>query len=274
MAIEPTMRLLSRPMTVLGALFLLVACGSEGDAEEISDEARPIEHEERSNGEAVTPPFEVRGEAEGLLLVWFDGQGTHPASKRSDIPEAHRAQVRVDSLRLSPDQRLDPDYVYVADLRRAAAGGRYAVRKIRRESFEAMIDGAARAANAIAQAEERANAAHGAGAASPGAGGTVDPNADVIIYGASWCGACRSAASYFHQRQVAFVEKDIERDPGARDEMNARVRAAGLAPSGSIPVIDFRGRVMQGFDPGEIDRLIAATPATPATPARPRGRPI
>ncbi|MBZ0120442.1 MAG: hypothetical protein K8H88_25850, partial [Sandaracinaceae bacterium] len=50
-------------------------------------------------------PFEVRGEAEGLLLVWYDEQGPHTATRRSEVPEAQRAFVRVDDLSLPPEQR-------------------------------------------------------------------------------------------------------------------------------------------------------------------------
>ena len=41
--------------------------------------------------EAITPPFAVSGELDGLLLVWFDAEGPHPASRRSEVPES-RAQ--------------------------------------------------------------------------------------------------------------------------------------------------------------------------------------
>ena len=76
-----------------------------------------------AQGEAVKPPFAVEGEADGLLLVWYDEQGAaHPASNRGEIPESHRASVRVDALELAPEQRLDPAFVYVADLRAPRRG--------------------------------------------------------------------------------------------------------------------------------------------------------
>jgi hypothetical protein len=54
---------------------------------------------------------------------------------------------------------------------------------------------------------------------------------------------------------VEFQEKDIERDASARDAMEAGMRRAGLRGDG-IPVIDFRGRWIQGFDEREFDRLL------------------
>lgn len=202
-----------------------------------------------STGEVIDPPFAVRGEAEGLMLTWFDAEGTHLAERRADVPEAARAEVRVDSASLAPDDR-DPDHVLVADLREAGEGGRYVVRRVTREAFDARVRGAREAAVA----------------ASTAASG------EIVVFGASWCGACRQAEAHLRERGVAFEERDIEADPSARQDMIRRARAAGITPNG-IPVIDVRGRVMQGFDPGAIDRAIAETGgvggAPPTTTAAP-----
>lgn len=195
-----------------------------------------------AEGEVVTPPFTVAGEAEGLLLVWFDEDGSHVASRRSDIPEANRGMVRVDDLSLPPDQGLDPSLVYVADLGRAGEGGAYTVRRMPRDAFEDAVDEASGGDEPTAVADGQ------------------DPDADVIIYGASWCGACRSTAAFLRQRDVAFVERDIEREPGARQAMLEAARAAGVSPSG-IPVIDFRGTIIAGFDQPALERAIRANPA-------------
>lgn len=181
-------------------------------------------------GEAVTPPFAVSGELEGLLLVWFDQDGAHTAAKRSDIPEAHRQLVRIDSLAVAPGKRLDPEHVYVADVRAPGAGGVYPVKKQTRAWLDAQVEALAPAAPA---------------------GGS-----EVTLYMASWCGACKAAARYFEQKGVAFTEKDIEKDAAAQAEMRKKAQAAGKTPRG-VPVIDFRGEILLGFDRGAIDRLIA-----------------
>lgn len=189
-----------------------------------------------AQGELVTPPFEVKGEAEGLLLVWYDERGAaHPASKREEIPEARRASVRVDALEVAPDQRLDPAYVYVADLRAPGAEGRYPVRKVGRDAFETAL------ASAPAQAGEK--------------GGTA--SSDVIIYGASWCGACKQAAQYFEKKGVPFTEKDIEKEAGARTEMMSKAKAQGVQ-TGGIPVIDVKGTLLPGFNAMRIEQLLAS----------------
>ena len=228
---------------VLGLVVLLACAGgdsTEVEATEAVDEA--------PTGEPVEPPFQVAGEAEGLVLTYYDDEGPHTVNRRSDIPEAHREQVRVDSLDIPPEQR-EPNHVYVADLR-VEVEGRYAVRRFTRDAFDALLDDAA----GVEEPPPTPPTAEG------NAGPTLASN-DVIIYGASWCGACRSAARYLSQRGVPFEEKDIEREPGARAEMNEKARAAGVRPRG-IPVIDFRGNILAGFDQRRIDRLIAQTGTT------------
>lgn len=180
-------------------------------------------------GAHVKPPFPVQGELEGLLLVWFDAEGLHTAQKRSDIPESARAQVRVDSLNIEPDARLDPEQVYVADLRTPGAAGSYPVRQVSRGWFDAQVDRAKpRPANA---------------------------DAPVVVYKASWCGVCRSAAAFLRSRHVPFIEKDVEKEPGANEEMLRKARAKGLTPRG-VPVIDFKGEIMLGFDRAHIEALL------------------
>ena len=249
--------LLALTIAALACTLLLAACDAD------SAPIDPVRAEPAAavlDAEVVRPPFPVRGELDGLLLVWFDAEGPHTAQKRDDIPAEHRLHVRVDSLTIAPDARLDPAFVYLADVRSAGSDGSYAVRKVARESFEALLSEARTAAMAAAEPTVEPG---GAG------GGSVDPNADVVIYGASWCGACRQAEAYLRSRNVAFVEKDIERDPGAQQEMVRKAQAQGLNPTG-IPVIDFRGRILLGFDRGSIDRLIASGGgATPAGGGRP-----
>jgi len=213
------------------ALFaaLSLACGNP--IPEQAAKPRPADVVARS--ELVTPPFELRGEAEGLLLVWYDARGeVHTASRRSEVPAEHRASVRVDALELAPEKRLDSAFVFVADLREPARDGQYAVRKVARLSFEAALA-------SVGSEPSKGDPSH----------------ADVIVYGASWCGACQQAKQYFTQKGVPFVEKDIEKEPSARSEMLAKAKDQGVNASG-IPVIDVRGRLVGGFNPARIEQLL------------------
>ena len=91
-----------------------------------------------------------------------------------------------------------------------------------------------------------------------------------MIFGASWCGACRQAEAYFRERGIPFIERDIETDPAAQADMQRRRGGAGIRPTG-IPVIDVRGRVMQGFDRAAIERALRETSAALPRIRRPGG---
>ncbi|MDQ3037472.1 MAG: glutaredoxin family protein [Myxococcota bacterium] len=219
----------------------IAGCGSGAGGEETRAESAGGAP---AQGEVVTPPFAVDGDAEGLLLTWFDEQGTHTAGARHEIPEERRGEVRVDSLELAPDAR-DPEHVFVADLREPAADSRYVVRRVPRAAFDRRV-------------ETFGDVLEGGGPATTG----EVASSDVVIFGASWCGACRETEAYLRGRGVPFVERDIERDPGAREDMQRRAARAGISPRG-IPVTDFRGRIIQGFDRPALDRAIRETSSAP-----------
>lgn len=226
----------SHPLRALALLSSVAACacGNPFAALEAKAAAPPAETPGGSEpGQAVVPPFAVQGELDGLLLVWFDDKGPHTAKHRADVPEARRAEVRIDSLNVAPEKRLDPDHVYVADLRQPGASGGYAVHTYTRAWFDARVDAA------------RPKPETQAALADTG----------VTIYKASWCGACKAAAAYLRSRNVRFVEKDIEKDAEAQAEMLRKAQAAGKRPSG-VPVIDFRGHILLGFDQAALERLI------------------
>jgi glutaredoxin len=219
--------------SALLALWLAIgatACGNP--PAEPKPEAARVEAAGAS-GELAKPPFEVKGELEGLVLIWFDAEGAHDARSRSEIPEAQRARVRVDSLKLSPAERLDPDQLYLADVRVPGPDGSYPVRAVSREAFEASLAQAAEAQ--VAARKQQAG--------------------EVIIYKASWCGACKAAARFLTEKQVPFVEKDVEKDAAANAEMLQKASATGRKPSG-VPVIDFKGTLLFGFDQAALTRLI------------------
>ena len=220
------------------ALSAAASCHREASADNIasaeSAELGASQGAPEAKPTAIKPPFEVSGELDGLLMVWFDAEGLHTAQKRSEIPEAQRASVRIDSLNVAPDARLDPEHVYVADLRNVGPDGHFAVQKATRAWFDAQVDKAKPQPAAVA-------------------------DGSIVVYKASWCGACRAAAAYLRSRHVDFVEKDVEKEPGANEEMLRKAQAKGLRPRG-VPVIDFRGEIMLGFDQARLSTLIDRSP--------------
>jgi glutaredoxin len=247
-----------RPWVVLVvtvALPLTASCKhpkpeAEADAEVASAAALPV----------------VKDDTEGLLFAWADEKGEfHVVEKTSEVPIVGRDIVRV----MDPTNydTSHPDRVFIADLRVAGADGTYPVRVATREELDAMAL-ARRGKTGPTLASAGHPAPSPAGSSPPGAGpatgqGTTQEPAGaarpvVIIYGASWCGACHQAAAYLKQRGVPFVEKDIEADANAAREMQSKLARAGKR-GGSIPVLDVRGKVMVGFNPQEVDSALGQT---------------
>jgi glutaredoxin len=199
------------------------------------------------------PPLVVKADTEGLLLTWIDDKGDfHIETRVSEVPLMGRDSVRV----VDPNREdgSNADRVFVVDLRQTRPDGTYAVRAMARADFEALAVARREKAgptlsNATIPAEPPSSPS--AGAPDPGASSSATRSL-VIIYGADWCGACHDAARYLRRRGVAFVEKNIEKDPAAAREMQDKLAKSGLRV-GSIPVIDVRGRIMVGFNAAEID---------------------
>lgn len=206
-----------------------------------------------------TPSTVVKDDSEGLLLTWIDDKGDfHVETKVTDVPMMGRDIVRVSDPNV--DESAHGDRVVVADLRQAGAAGAYPVRFMARADFEAL---------AVAKREKTGPTLAGPGpqapapSGAPAGGGQAPPGAppgartQVVIYGAEWCSACHDAARYLRRKGVPYVEKDIEKDADAAREMQAKLTRNGLR-AGSIPVIDVRGKVMVGFNAGEIDAALGA----------------
>ncbi len=199
----------------------------------------------------------VRADTQGLLLTWIDDKGDfHVETNVGDVPMMGRDAVRVVDPGDQATQQMSEDDVLVVDLRQPGADGTYPVRTMTRTSFEAM---------AVARREKAgptlANTGPAAApsASSTGSGPGSDPSrsvrAPVVIYGAEWCGACHDAARYLRHKGIPYVDKDVEKDPGAAREMQQKLAKNGLN-AGSIPVIDVRGKVLVGFNPADIDAAL------------------
>jgi glutaredoxin len=70
---------------------------------------------------------------------------------------------------------------------------------------------------------------------------------DIVVYTTSWCGYCKKARALLKRKGVAFVEKDVEKDPKVSEELAQKAARAGVQPRG-VPVLDIRGKLILGFD--------------------------
>ena len=85
----------------------------------------------------------------------------------------------------------------------------------------------------------------------------------VVLYTTSWCGWCRRTRQLFTGKGVAFTDIDVERVPGARDEMRARSGGRN-----TVPQVFVGGRHIGGYDDtralderGELDPLLSGAGA-------------
>jgi len=198
----------------------------------------------------------LRPESEGLLLTWIDDKGDfHVETRVADVPMTGRDVVRV--VDPNRDETAHGDHVTVADLRTTGPEGTYPVRRMSRVDFEAFAVGRReKTGPTLANAAAPQPSSSAAAAGGPDVGATKPPTGiAVVVYGAEWCGACHDAARYLRRKGIPYVEKDVEKDPAASREMQAKLARNGLR-GGSIPVIDVRGKVMVGFNPADIDAAL------------------
>ena len=68
---------------------------------------------------------------------------------------------------------------------------------------------------------------------------------DLLVYSATWCRDCRDAKRFLDKHKIAYKEIDIERTPGAADEV---LRKVGKR---AIPQFVIDGEWVQPYRPGE-----------------------
>jgi glutaredoxin len=210
--------------------------------------------EDDTPAEGVTPPV-VKDSTEGLMFAWIDEKGEgHVVEKVADVPIVGRDAVRV----MDPNSydTAHPDRIFIVDLRVAGPDGAYPVRSATREELDAIaLARRSKAGPTLASAATPSPKEAPPGGPQVNAQPPSNARPAVVLYGASWCGACKQAAAYLKRKGVPFVEKDIEEDANAAREMQSKLAHAGKR-GGSIPVIDIRGKIMVGFDPQSVDNAL------------------
>lgn len=220
-------------LALVAALSLAAACQDAekkvAPASEPADragESAPLA--ETADGDAVLPT--VTAAASDLLFSWLDERGRVRAGSAIDeVPEALRERVLVTDLSLSPEQRQAHRYAYFVDLTQPEADGRYPVVAVSR--YDA------------AQGEKLKVAVPPA------------PDGAVIVYSAEWCGFCKKAKAWLSSNDVPFVERDVEKQPGVADELKEKLAAAKVR-GGGVPVIDWDGQIIVGFDRRRLSKLL------------------
>jgi glutaredoxin-like YruB-family protein len=86
------------------------------------------------------------------------------------------------------------------------------------------------------------------------AAAAADDDQKVIVYSTNWCAYCKMAKQYLTGKNVAWVEKNIEEDSAAHQELMTKIGGNFRG----VPVIDAFGTIILGFDRPKIDAAIKA----------------
>lgn len=189
-----------------------------------------------------------------LLYTYVDSKGSFATTdKADDVPEVARRLVRVLDPSLPIADRQDATQVLVVDLGELLASGKADARPMSREAFET---------GALAQLPP--------GESSPMNGprgpalpddppGPLDAGAlgpvVVTVYGTPWCGACKAVKKYLAGKRIPYAYKDIENDPAAARELQAKAARLGV-PTDRVPILDVRGRLLLGFDRVRLEAML------------------
>ncbi len=257
----PDIRIDARFSLLVMALLLLFACSDSHE-----DKLPPVKE---PNEQDVLKLFHINGDTPNVLYTYMDEKGAYQTVEKSDdVPDPFRNDVLVVPLSVPPEKRLAATKVAVADLNSKTKDGFFPVELEDRSRYENAVK--LKRKWRLSQVREpmpQYNAAQLKGQA-PAA------RDRVVLYGASWCGYCRKVKHLLEQNKVPFVERDIEKDDQAAKEMMASCAADGVQCSG-VPVVDWMGQLVLGYDEATLKRLMherppkAAVPAAPATPTKP-----
>ena len=205
----------------------------------------------------VEPPRLTVSKDSPLLYTYVEPKGTFATTdKAEDVPQNARRLVRVFDPAKPAGDRADPTKVYVLDLGELLGAGKAEARPLSREAFET---------GALAQLPpgESSPMAGPHGPSLPedmpdgvdaGVAGPLGPPV-VIVYGTPWCGACKQVKKYLAGKRIPYAYKDIESDPAAARELQAKAARLGV-PTDRVPILDVRGRLLLGFDRARLDAML------------------
>lgn len=72
---------------------------------------------------------------------------------------------------------------------------------------------------------------------------------DVVIYTSSTCPFCTMAKDYFDEKNISYVEKNVQTDAAARNELMKKGYTG-------VPVINIDGEEIVGFDRSRLEKLL------------------
>ena len=73
----------------------------------------------------------------------------------------------------------------------------------------------------------------------------------VVLYSVAWCPHCKEAKEYFTANNIPFINKDVELDDKAMEELTKKYKSQG------VPVIVIGDKkVIKGFNPEMFEKAV------------------
>jgi glutaredoxin len=211
--------------------WLLAACGPE----------RPPAPDDAPAPASATPdaaPTYVEGQTAAVLTYAGERGQFADARTAADVPAAARGMVRVTLL---DGPAPPPGRVWVANLGTAGLADGVPLETVERDLFEELAAG-----------QGRSSAVELPPGIEPP---EIAPAQGIVVYKTDWCGVCKQLLAYLDRKGVAYVAKDVEKDPKAAAELQAKAAKQGIR-AGSVPMIDIGGELMVGFDRARLEQLL------------------
>jgi len=218
-----------RRLVLICLVLLSVACPRKDPAESPDAGAEKFEK------------LAITDEADHFLFTYLLADGSfETVDEISKIPEEARDQVIVIDTQLSPNKRRSSRIIYVADLAQKRQDGTYPCRPVSRFKFERDLLREPGSASSVLPPECQ---------------DLVDSPGDrVILYSTEWCGVCKATAEFLKKEGIPYEEKDVEKTPGAQQELACKALKSGQKING-VPVLDIGGTLLLGFDRDDILKL-------------------
>jgi glutaredoxin-like YruB-family protein len=87
----------------------------------------------------------------------------------------------------------------------------------------------------------------------------INPNAAVqqkypkiVLFSVSWCPHCKAAKEYFTQNNIPFINRDVELDNEAMEELTKKYKSQGVP----VIVIGNDEKILKGFDQERFEKAI------------------
>jgi len=250
-------------LTMTGFVTGFVSCFSPGCSR---DKAAKREKAEATKGKGGSdlPELKIVEKAD-LVFTFNDGNKFKTVFSIEDIPRSARGWVGVIDPKLRTKVGVGSGrLMYVANLCKKRDDGGYSYEVLTRDAFESRGPvscgnsfggnplGAVSGRSSIGGEGSSAGGATG-GEPSGSTGGAAGQR--VIVYITNTCPVCIRALRFMKKKGIPFVAKDINKEPSAARELGKKAAASGMRVTG-VPVFDVGGKLVKGFDPGQLLKLV------------------